>query len=236
MAETDRVLGVIPARGGSKGVPRKNLAVLGGVSLVARAVRQAAAAARLTRTVVSTEDPEIARAARAAGGDVPFLRPDELARDDTPTLPVLLHALDQVEAEDGVAYGLVVILQPTSPLRTAADIDGAIEKALATGADSVVTVGPAPHPAKIKRIEDDRLVPYAVAEPEGARRQDLGAPAVMRNGAVYVIRSEVLRSGHLWGDVCRPHAMPAERSLEIDEPSDLHIAKALLDAREKGEA
>ena len=219
------VLGVIPARGGSRGVPRKNLAMVGGASLVARAIRQAAGSALLTRTIVSTEDEEVAKAARQAGGEVPFLRPDHLARDETPTLPVLLHALEAVEAEDGRTYSHVVILQPTSPLRASSDIDAAIEKAVTTGADSVVTVCRAPHPAKIKRIENDRLVPYAVDEKEGTRRQDLGEPAWRRNGAVYVIRREVLLADRLFGDDVRPVVMPEERSIEIDEAFDLKLAQ-----------
>ncbi len=222
-----RVLGVVPARGGSKGVPRKNLAPVGGVPLVVHALRHGAAARTLARTVVSTDDAEIAAVARAAGGDVPFLRPAELARDDTPTLPVLLHALAALEAAGDARYEYVCILQPTNPLRRPEDVDACVELALATGADSVVTVCPAPHPAKLKRIVDGRLVPYVVEETEGARRQDLGAPAWRRNGAVYVIRRKVLASGRLYGDDCRAVEMPAERSVDVDGPGDLRIVEAL---------
>ena len=221
------VLGVITARGGSKSIPKKNLADLGGIPLVTHTVHQAAAAATLTRTVVSTDSEEIATACRAAGGDIPFLRPADLARDDTPTLPVLVHALEFTEAEDGCTYEYICCLQPTSPLRLATDIDRAVTKAIETGASAVVTVCPAPHPAKIKKFDGDRLVPYTVPEPEGARRQDLGPPAWRRNGAVYVFRRDNLLAGHLWGDDCRGVPMPLERSVDIDEPSDLLLARVL---------
>lgn len=227
MSTTPRVLGVIPARGGSRGVPRKNLARVGGAPLVVHAVRQAAAAETLARCVVSTDDAEIAAAAREAGGDVPFLRPDALARDDTPTLPVLLHALETLEAAGDERYDWVCILQPTSPLRRPEDIDRTVRLAWETGADSVVTVCRAPHPAKLKRIVDGRLVPYVVPEQEGARRQDLGDAAWRRNGAVYVIRRDVLDSGRLLGDDCRAVEMPPERSIDVDAPSDLLLLRAL---------
>jgi len=227
MSTKPRVLGVIPARGGSRGIPRKNLSMVDGVPLVVHALRQAAAAGTLTRTVLSTEDAEIAQVARDAGGDVPFLRPAELADDATPTLPVLLHALATLEAAGDAPYDWVCILQPTAPLRRAEDIDRAVGKAIETGADSVVTVCRTHHPAKTKRIEDDRLVPYVVEEAEGTRRQDLGEPAWRRNGAVYVMRRDVLDSGRLYGDVCRPVEMPAERSVDVDMPADLTLVNAL---------
>ncbi len=227
MSTEPRVLGVIPARGGSRGILRKNLALVDGVPLVVHAIRQAAAASTLTRTVVSTEDEEIAQVARDAGGDVPFLRPTDLAEDATPTLPVLLHALTTIEAAGDARYEWVCILQPTAPLRRADDIDRAVRKAIATGADSVVTVCRTHHPAKTKRIEDDQLLPYVVVEAEGTRRQDLGETAWRRNGAVYVMRRDVLDSGRLYGDTCRPVEMPAERSVDVDLPADLILVNAL---------
>jgi len=222
-----RVLGVITARGGSRGVPRKNLREVGGTSLVALAVRQAAAASSLARTIVSTEDEEIARTAREAGGDVPFMRPAGLAEDTTPTLPVLLHALEQCEAAGDPPYTHVCILQPTSPLRLPADIDRAVAAALVPGADSAVTVSETVHPVKLKRIEDGELVPYVEPEQEGVRRQDLGVPAYARNGAVYVIRRETLLAGRLFGDHCRAVVMPRERSIDVNGPADLVLVEAL---------
>ncbi len=227
MSEEARVLGVITARGGSRGVPRKNLREVGGTPLVALAVAQAAAATSLTRTVVSTEDDEIARTAREAGGDVPFTRPAALAQDTTPTLPVLLHALEQCEQAGDAPYTHVCILQPTSPLRLPSDIDRTVAEALVPGADSAVTVSETVHPVKLKRIEEGELVPYVQPELEGVRRQDLGARAYARNGAVYVIRRETLLGGRLFGDHCRAVVMPRERSIDVNGPADLVLVEAL---------
>ena len=228
MGETLRVLGVITARGGSRGVPRKNLRLLGGVPLVVHAVRQGADASSLTRVVVSTDDDEIADVCRAAGGDVPFQRPPELALDTTPTLPVLRHALEHCEAAGDAPYDLVCILQPTSPLRTAADIDATVALCAESGADSAVSVAETLHPAKIKRIDErGRLVAYAVDEVEGRRRQDLGATAYARNGAVYVVRRATLLAGRLFGEDCRAHVMPKERSPDVNEAADLLLLEAL---------
>ena len=138
-----------------------------------------------------------------------------------------MHALAALEAAGDDRYDWVCILQPTAPLRRSADIDRAVRKAIETGADSVVTVCRTHHPAKTKRIEDDQLLPYAVVEAEGTRRQDLGEPAFRRNGAVYVMRRDVLESGRLYGDTCRPVEMPDERSVDVDTPADLLVVSAL---------
>ena len=156
------VLGVIPARGGSKAIPRKNLHPLGGEPLIAWTCRAAIGARTLTRTVVSTDDPEIAAAARRYGVEAPFLRPRHLAGDDTPTLPVVVHALDEL-AREGFVPDAVAILQPTSPFRRSEHIDAALTLLEATGADSVVTVVKVPHqfnPVSVLRLDSlGRLVP-----------------------------------------------------------------------------
>ena len=133
------MLGLIPARGGSKGIPRKNARLLAGRPLLDYTAEAALKARRLSRVILSTEDPEIAEIGRRCGLDVPFLRPPELARDDTPTLPVVQHALRWLE-ERGERFSAVCLLQPTSPLRTAEHIDACIELLEKDGADAVVTV------------------------------------------------------------------------------------------------
>jgi CMP-N-acetylneuraminic acid synthetase len=135
-----RVLAVVPARGGSKGIPRKNLQLLGGRPLVAHAVQAALDARLVSRVLCSTDDPEIAEVARQAGAEVPFLRPAELAQDTTEDWPVFVHALDWLQAHDGWAPDLVVNLRPTSPLRTPRHVDDAIHLLLESGADSVKAV------------------------------------------------------------------------------------------------
>lgn len=225
-----RILGVIPARGGSKGVPRKNLRRVGGASLVERAVRTGREVRDLVhRTVVSTDDPEVARAARKAGGDVPFMRPSRLADDCAPMAPVARHALEFAEAEDGARMDWVLLLQPTSPLRAPQDVEGAVAVAKRGECDSVISVVRvhAVHPVLMKRVEDGYLRPFCVPEREGTRRQDYRPAAYMRNGAVYLVRRDVLLGGSLWGDRIRPYEMPEHRSVCVDSELDLRLADLL---------
>jgi len=226
-AEGQRALGVIPARGGSKGIPRKNLRLLRGRPLIAYTIDAARKSQRLTHFVVSTEDREIAAVARELGASV-VERPAELALDETPSLPVVQHAVEVVEGDLG-RFDCVFTLQVTSPFRSANDIDEAIALLRTTGAESVIGVVRVfdNHPARIKRIRDGRLVPFDTPEPEGLRRQDL-PPAYLRNGAVYVTRRDVLARGSLLGvDQC-PFEMPPERSINIDDPLDFALAEAAL--------
>jgi CMP-N,N'-diacetyllegionaminic acid synthase len=227
-----QVLGVIPARGGSKGIPDKNLRVVGGRPLLAYTADAVRASRRMAHAIVSTDSLAIADAARAIGLEVPFLRPPELADDDAPMLPVLQHALREM-AHRGRAADAVVLLQPTSPLRRAEHIDEAIAQLERTGADSVVSVVEVPHqfsPASVMRLEDGRLRPYE-AGPTLTRRQD--KPRVYaRNGpAVLAVRAHVLEAGSLYGDDCRPYVMRLGDSLDIDTPDDLELAELLLSRR-----
>ena len=154
-----QALGVIPARGGSKGVPGKNLRLLAGRSLLAYTAAAALGSRRLTRTVLSTDDPAIAAAGRALGLGVPFMRPASLAADDTPMLPVLVHAAEEAR-RDGFTADIVVLLQPTSPLRTSAHVDAALELLESSGADSVVSVVEVPHqfsPVSVMTLDGGRV-------------------------------------------------------------------------------
>jgi CMP-N-acetylneuraminic acid synthetase len=223
------VLGVIPARGGSKGIAHKNLAIVAGRPLLAYTADAARASRRLSRVIVSTDDPVIADAARALDLDVPFLRPPELASDTTPMLPVVLHAVDAMGA-GGFVADAVVLLQPTSPLRRAEHIDRAVELLDASGADSVVTVTDVPHqfnPVSVMRLEGDRLLPF-LDGPQVYRRQD--KPLVFaRNGpAVLATRVDVVRRGSLYGDDSRALLMTPEESLDIDSQADLERLEYLL--------
>jgi CMP-N,N'-diacetyllegionaminic acid synthase len=226
-----RVLGVIPARGGSKGLTGKNLQPLGGRALLAYTADAARASARLTRVVLSTDDPVIAEAGAALGLDVPFMRPVELALDETPMLPVLRHAIDAL-APVFVADA-VVVLQPTSPFRRAAHIDQAIDLLSTTGADSVVSVLEVPHrfnPISVMTLNQGRLQPFVPGEPV-FRRQD--KPRVYaRNGpAVLAVRTSVIEAGSLYGDDCRPLMMDADESIDIDTAADLDYAEHVLRRR-----
>jgi len=226
-ADGFRTLGVIPARGGSKGVPRKNVRPLAGRPLLAYTIDAARKSRALTHVVVSTEDAGIARVARELGVEV-IERPAELALDETPMLPVVQHAVACAEHRFG-RFDAVFTLQVTSPFRLAGDIDEAIELLRRSGAQSVIGVVRVfdNHPARIKRICGDRLAPYDTPEPEGIRRQDL-PPAYLRNGAAYVTRRDVLERGSLLGDDQCPFEMPPCRSINIDEPLDFALAEAAL--------
>jgi CMP-N,N'-diacetyllegionaminic acid synthase len=223
------VLGVIPARGGSKAIPGKNLASVGGRPLLAYTADAARGSRRLSRVVVSTDDTAIADAARALGLEVPFMRPADLASDEAPMLPVLQHAVREMAAV-GFAADAVVLLQPTSPLRRAGHIDAAVELLESSGADSVVTVVEVPHqfnPVSVLRLEGERVIPWA----DGVmplRRQD--KPRVFaRNGpAVLAVRTAVLAAGALYGADTRPLIMSAEESLDLDTPADLAVLEFLL--------
>ena len=154
-----KVLGVITARGGSKGIPGKNLKLLGGRPLIAYTIDAAQQSNALDRLILSTDDPAIAEAARALGCEVPFLRPPELARDDTPHLPVMQHAVEWLAAHDSYHPDLVLILQPTSPLRRAEHMREAVSLAQTSAADSVVGVSAVPvhyHPLRTLRVDAGR--------------------------------------------------------------------------------
>lgn len=232
MDRRPNVLAVIPARGGSKGVPRKNIRPVCGRPLIAYTIEQAVAAQHLFyRIIVSTDDEEIAEVARAHGAEVPFLRPAHLARDESPVIPMLQHAVEFVERQDGRRMDWICLLQPTEPFRSLADLEQCLALAYAGGCDSVISVVRvfATHPVLMKRIEADRLVPFCLEEREGTRRQEYEPPAYMRNGSVYLTRRDVLMGqGSIWGKTIRPYVMPLERSVSIDTELDLKLAEILM--------
>ena len=227
-----KVLAVIPARAGSKGVPRKNLRPVCGKPLIAYSVEAALAARPLFhRVIVSTEDEEIAQVARQYGAEVPFLRPAELSGDHVPMVPVLQHAVSFVEEQDRLRLDWICLLQPTEPFRTVEDIREALRLGEAGECDSVISVVRvfSVHPILMKRIEGGRLLPYCVEEKEGTRRQDYEPPAYMRNGAIYLTRRDVLMTQNsIWGKTIRPYVMPAERSVGVDSELDMKLVELLM--------
>ena len=211
-----KILGIVPARGGSKGVPDKNLRPLHGRSLVERAGECARVAGVLDRLIVSTDDDSIARAAEDAGMEVPFIRPADLADDQAPMIGVVLHALEEL-GRAGYEPDAVMLLQPTSPLRRPEHLRSAVE--MLGRADSVCSVVALPKdqcPHYVMKIRDGLLEHFL---PEGAayiRRQDV-PPAYRRDGTVYLTRAGVVREHrNLYGNVCVPLIIPAEESLSID--------------------
>jgi len=229
-----RVIGLVPARGGSKGIPRKNLRLLAGRPLLEFTAEAALRARRLERVILSTEDPEIAEAGRRCGLEVPFLRPADLAGDETPTLPVVQHALRCLEAR-GDTFDAVCLLQPTSPLRSAFDIDACVALLEQSGADAVVTVTVVPpehNPHWVFFRSETGSLYLATGEATLIpRRQDL-PPAFCREGSVYVTRCEiVLERNSLYGDRLLGHTVDASRSVNLDTPADWERAEALLAGR-----
>ncbi|MGH9771712.1 MAG: cytidylyltransferase domain-containing protein [Candidatus Acidiferrales bacterium] len=213
---------------------RKNVVPLLGKPLLAYTAEAALASKRLTRTVLSTDDREIAEIGRQLGLDVPFLRPAELARDDTPTIPVLQDVVRRLEAA-GESYEAIMTLQPTNPLRRVEDIDGAIDLLESSGADSVlsfVDVGER-HPARMKCIDATGRVsdpPFAEAF-EGQPRQQL-RKLYLREGSIYLTRRPVLMEQHsLKGADCRAWIIPEERARNIDTLFDLRMAEYILRAQ-----
>ena len=225
-----RVLGIVPARGGSKGIPGKNVRPLGGKPLLVHTAEAALAARRLSRVVLTTDDERIAEVGRGCGLEVPFLRPAELAMDDTPTLPVLQHAVAELEKK-GDRFDAVCLLQPTSPFRRAGDIDGCIELLETEGLDAVVSVLPVPpehNPHWVYFRNGDGLLRLATGEDQPIpRRQEL-PPAFHRDGSVYVTRRDVLmEENSLYGR--RLGGFLADsRSVNLDTPADWERAERLF--------
>lgn len=227
------VLGLVPARAGSKGVPGKNIKLLAGRPLLEYTAQAARSSGVLDRVILSTDSPDIAEAGRQAGFDVPFLRPASLAADDTPMLPVIQHTLHALSEQQWVP-DVLVLLQPTSPLRRPEHIRDAVAMLRDTQADSVVSVVELPRhlsPDYVMRIEDGRLRSFF---PDGARftrRQD-ARPAYSRDGTVYACwRRTIERFGSIYGDDCRPLLVDARESLSIDSPADWDVAERLLAGR-----
>lgn len=233
-----RVLAVVPARGGSKGVPRKNLQLLGGRPLVTHAVATGLAVVRVTRVVCSTDDPEIADVAREAGADVPFLRPPELAQDTSEDWPVFVHALKWLEEHEGWVPDLVVNLRPTSPMRTPRHVDDAIGLLLETGVDSVKAVCLArqhPHKMWLRQV-DGQIEPFLKTRFRLSRGPDVPRAELedvyWQNGVVDVTRRSVIfEQGVMIGQRVAGLVTRPEDSIDIDTPLDLALAELLLAKR-----
>jgi N-acylneuraminate cytidylyltransferase len=228
-----KILGIIPARGGSKGIPGKNIRLLNGKPLIYYTVEAARASELIDRLILTTDSPEIAEIGKSLGVDVPFLRPSELAQDDTPMMPVLEHAIRHVES-GGWQAEIIVLLQPTAPLRRAEHIRLAVNMLNESKCDSVVSVVEVPRhyvPDFVLKIEEGKLKPFLDA-PLVARRQD-ARPAFSRDGTIYVFWRDMFFEKHtIYGDDCRPILIPDHESCNLDTMMDWKEAEKMLRERE----
>lgn len=223
-----KVLAVIPARGGSKGVPRKNIRMLAGKPLIAWTISVAQESKYIDRLILSSEDEEIVQVARQWSCEVPFVRPVELARDDTPGIDPLLHALHMLPG-----YDYVVLLQPTSPLRRVEDIDGALELCVSRGSNACVSVTvPEKSPYWMFTLDaEGQMHPLIDTGELINRRQDL-PKAYAVNGAVYVAQCGwVMGKRSFLTDETLAYEMSRARSMDIDDELDLQLCEILLTNR-----
>lgn len=230
-----KTLAIIPARGGSKGVPGKNIKMLAGKPLIAWTIETAFAADCLDRVVVSTDAPEIRDICVRYGAEAPFLRPKAIAEDDTSDLPVYQHALQWLEDHEGYRPEIIVWLRPTAPLRTASDIEGAVERLVADSPDWVRSVCEVEHhPFWMYRLDGLTMLPFqdGIDIRDYCRRQLL--PPVYRiNGAVDVAWRKTIAEEKLYCGRLEAYVMPASRSIDIDTEMDFVLAETILERGSK---
>jgi CMP-N,N'-diacetyllegionaminic acid synthase len=229
-----RVLGLVPARGGSTCIPRKNIRMLCGKPLLEYTAECAHRARRLSRIVLSTDDPEIAEVGLRCGLEVPFLRPAHLARNDTPMLPVVQHAVAAMK-EAGARFDAVCVLQPTHPLRRPEHIDGCVERLATSGADAVVTVLEVPHehnPHWVYFQDSNGCLRLSTGEAEPIHGRQALPPAFHREGSVYAVWEElVARRATLYGDRLVGYPVDPSDTVNIDGWEDWRRAESMIEAR-----
>ena len=227
-----RILGLTLARGGAKSVPRKNIKPIAGLPLIGYTIAEALKSKFITRYIVSTDDEEIQQVAIQCGAEAPFLRPSEFSTDEASSVSAMQHAVDWVEQQEGVEYDYIVELMCTNPMKTVEDIDASIEKLISTKADSVIAVHQLEdhHPARIKKIIDDKITDFCIPEIPESRRQDLKPEAYIRSGSIYALkRDHLMIEGKRYGsDNSRPYILPQERAVNIDTEVDFMIAELML--------
>lgn len=236
MSENFKILGIIPARGGSKGIPKKNIYPLCGKPLIAWTIEAIKGSRYISRTVLSSDSDEIIEVAGKYGIEVPFVRPKELAEDDTPALPVIKHAVDWLKENEDYAPDYIVLLQPTSPLRTSRHIDEALERLINSDADSIVSVVKVPHqynPYSVMEMKDGFLKPFLKYDERKNIRQ-LKPVFYARNGAaIYAFTYECLmKKNSIFGDKILAYEMSREESVDVDDMLDMRVCELLIKNRE----
>ncbi|HED14062.1 MAG TPA: acylneuraminate cytidylyltransferase family protein [Gammaproteobacteria bacterium] len=224
------IIALIPARGGSKAIPRKNIKSLDGKPLIAWTIEAALQSGQFSQVIVSTDNQEIAQVSREWGAQVPFIRPTELAQDDSTQISVVTHAIRWLESHEHIQPNYVMLLQPTSPLRTAEDIVAAIKIAKTRDAIAVVSVCPAVHhPYLTKRVSENGTLDDFMPDHLTDLRRQVLPPVYTLNGAIYLNRRESLLHDRMFlpQGTCA-YIMPPERSLDIDSPWDFYLADLIL--------
>lgn len=230
------VLAIIPARGGSKGIPKKNIYPLCGKPLIAWTIEAALSSRHISRTILSSDSDEIIEVAGRYGVEAPFVRPKDLAEDDTPALSVIRHAVDWLKDNEGYEPDYIVLLQPTSPLRTSRHIDEALKKLIDSNADSIVSVVKAPHqfnPYSIMEMKNELLKPFLKYDEQKNIRQ-LKPVFYARNGAaIYAFTYKCLmKKNSIYGDKILGYEMSREESVDVDDMLDMRICELLMKNRE----
>jgi CMP-N,N'-diacetyllegionaminic acid synthase len=217
-----KILGIIPARGGSKGIPGKNIRMLDEKPLIYYSVRAARLSNLVNRLVLTTESVEIAEIGKRLGVEVPFIRPSSLAQDDTPMFPVIDHAVNFIESQ-GWQADIILLLQPTAPLRRPEHIQAAVKLLMDSKCDSVVSVVEVPQhysPDFVLKLEDGKLKPFLEIGGKVTRRQDTRS-AYSRDGTIYAFWREVFMTKRsIYGDDCRPLVIPKHLSCNLDTMED----------------
>jgi len=233
MIKGKTILAIIPARGGSKGLPGKNIKEIAGKPLIAWSIEQGKKSKYIDKLIVSTDDKEIANISKKYGADVPFIRPAELASDKSKTIDTILHAINYFESRENF-FDIIVLLEPTSPLRDTEDIDEAIEKLITEKeAESIVGISKVEisHPAFLVRLEDEFLKPYLYKDFRVLRRQEI-SDLYFYEGSIYISYSKSLKlRRNFYHDKAIGYTFPKWKSYEVDDISDFVIIEALLKAK-----
>lgn len=224
------MIAIIPARGGSKGLPGKNIKPLNGKPLIAYTIEAALDSDYISEVIVTTDSDEIASVAKKAGATIPFMRPEELARDKSKAIDVYIYTIERLKKERGIKIQSFIVLQPTSPLREKNDIDAAIRLFSEKKADSVISVTEASHPPVwAKKISPEGiLTDYFPEYSTNLNRQEI-EPAFMPNGAIFIFKYSLLKENYrYYFSQTYPYIMPADRSVDIDSQFDFDFAEFLL--------
>lgn len=227
-----KILGISLARGGSKSVPKKNIKKLNGIPLIEYTIKEALKSKYIDRYIISTDDLEIKKVAESCGAEVPFLRPSEFSQDTSSSVSALKHAVEWIENDEGIKYDYIIELMVTNPLKDVNDIDSCIEKLIKTNADSVIAVNRLEdhHPARIKKIVDDRIVDFCIPEKNESRRQDLKPEAYIRSGCIYALKRDhlMIENRRYGSKESRPYILNENKAINIDTIYDFMIAEQII--------